>query len=168
MWEKWHLADIQYNYSAVVDSQWKIAHFLKMWQGITLHFLNDPQPESHWHVTVLRECVWITCSVSDRCVFFRHSVAIVNERSENTHLCGCGCALLNEPCPCWHSCSSCTCISRRRSSPSRPSVRPSHPPLTGSPPQTEGPHHSAHSWGQLKPNTQWLRLYSLKMYCCII
>lgn len=66
------------------------------------------------------------------------------------HLCECGCALLNEPCPCWHSCSSCTCTSHRRSSPGRPSARRSRPPPTGSPPRREDPDHSAPSWAQLK------------------
>lgn len=77
------------------------------------------------------ESPWFAC-----CVLFV---------SMNTDLCGCGCALLIEPCPCWRSCSSCTCTSHRRSSPGRP---PGH--LDLDPPQTGGPDHSAHSWGQLR------------------
>lgn len=71
----------------------------------------------------------------------------------STDPCGCGCALSDEPCPCWRSCSSCTCTFRRRSSPGRPSAPPTRPPQTGSPPPTEGPGRSAHSWGQLQTKT---------------
>lgn len=72
------------------------------------------------------------------------------ERSGNNYLCGCGCALLNEPCLCWHSYSSCTCTSHLKSSQGRPLAHLSHPPLIGSPPRKEGPDHSAHSLGPLK------------------
>ena len=86
--------------------------------------------------------------------FRRGGVALMVGCRWISDLCGCGCALLNEPCPCWRSCSSCTCTSHRRSSPGRPSVHPTPPPQTGSPPQPGGPDHSAHSWGRLKPNSR--------------
>lgn len=86
----------------------------------------------------------------------------------HTYQCGCGCALLTEPYPCWHSCSSCTYTFHRRSSPGRPSAHPTHPPLTGSPPLTEAPCHSARLWGQLKTNWCKYFILDLEMYGCMM
>lgn len=89
--------------------------------------------------------------------------------NRNTDLCECGCVLSNEPCPCWHSCSSCTYIFHHMSFLGRPSVHLTHPQLTGSPPQTGGPDHFAHTLEPLETHKnpiQWMWYSSNKQLCC--
>lgn len=69
------------------------------------------------------------------------------------YLCEYGCALWDEQCPYWHSCSSCTCTSHRRSSPGSPAAHQTLPPLACWPPRTAAGGRSARFWGRLKTKT---------------
>lgn len=66
------------------------------------------------------------------------------------YLCEYGCALWDEQCPCWHSCSSCTCTSHRRSSPGSPAAHQTLPRLACWAPLTVAGGRSARSWGRLE------------------
>lgn len=72
------------------------------------------------------------------------------------YLCEYGCALWDEQCPYWHSCSSCTCTSHRRSSPGSPAAHQTLPPLACWPPRTVAGGRSARFWERLKTKTHLL------------
>lgn len=90
------------------------------------------------------------------------------------YLCEYGCALWDEQCPYWHSCSSCTCTSHRRSSPGSPAAHQTLPPLACWPPRTEAGGRSARFWERLKTKTHLLfcsvrlKLWQPCVWCCIL
>lgn len=88
------------------------------------------------------------------------------------YLCEYGCALWDEQCPCWHSCSSCTCTSHRRSSPGSPAAHQTLPRLAYWAPLTAAGGRSARFWGQLKTqNTRsfdkFAKHHDNHVSCCI-
>lgn len=89
------------------------------------------------------------------------------------YLCEYGCALLDERCPYWHSCSSCTCTSHRRSSPGSPAAHQTLPRSACWSPRTAAGDRSVRFWGRLKtkhtrvPLINTLKQHDNRVSCCI-